>query len=131
MMPERGVHERPALDVESAVADFTNGGARVYVLPHGIRDQRGFFEAVKAVLPLDPPVMGNTKWDALSDSLWSGLDGLDAQRIAIIWPGATEMASASPEDFEAAKEVLTDVTELLADHEATVGNVKQVVVVLA
>jgi hypothetical protein len=45
-----------------------------------------FFEAMKALLPLDPPLVGNRSWDALSDSLWSGLDQLAADNIAIVWP---------------------------------------------
>jgi hypothetical protein len=131
MVPKQGLHQLVDFDVEAGARELTDRGCRVFVLPAGIKDKRAFFDGVRQVLPLDPPVVGQHSWDALSDSLWSGLDGVDGSDIAIIWPGAAEMATTDPDDFEIAKSILSDLTESLADHEATVENVKQVVVVLA
>ena len=101
----------------------------VFVFPTaGIVDRSSFFSAVKSTLPLDPPVMGNHVWDALSDSLWQGLYELPQRRIAIVWPGAQAMGDGAPADFEIALSVLTDVTAGLADTRATLGRTKEVAV---
>lgn len=42
-------------------------------MPGDIKSKDDFFEAVRAVLPLDPPLVLNKVWDALSDSIWEGL----------------------------------------------------------
>ena len=131
MIQKQGLCQIADFDVESGVRDLVNRGDRVFVLPSGIKDKRAFFEGIRKSLPLDPPIVSDRSWDALSDSLWGGLYNVDASSVAIIWPGSAEMAKAQPEDFEIARSVLSDLTESLADAGFTVGNVKQVVVVLA
>jgi Barstar (barnase inhibitor) len=131
MIQKQGLQQIADFDVETGVRELVNRGSRVFMLPGGIKDKCAFFEGIRKSLPLDPPVVSNHSWDALSDSLWGGLDGLDASEIAIIWPGSAEMATAQPEDFEIAKSILSDLTESLADAIPTLGNVKQLVVVLA
>ena len=131
MIQKQGLRQIADFDVETGARELANRGDQVFLLPRGIKDKIAFFEGVRKSLPLDPPVVGDYSWDALSDSLWNGLDGVDASAIAIIWPGSREMARAQPEDFEIAKSILSDLTESLADAVATVGNVKQVVVILA
>lgn len=101
------------------------------MLPLGIRTKTAFFDAIKATLPLDPPIVGSQSWDALSDSIWNGLDNSTAQQLAIIWPGSDEMARTECEEFEQATSVLSDISDLLADPEATVGQTKALVVLLA
>ncbi|HEV2668027.1 MAG TPA: barstar family protein [Blastocatellia bacterium] len=131
MIQKQGLRQIADFDIETGARELANRGNRVFLLPRDIKDKSAFFEGVRKSLPLDPPVVGDHSWDALSDSLWNGLDGVDASAIAIIWPGSTEMARAQPEDYEIAKCILSDLTESLADAGATVGNVKQVVVILA
>ena len=131
MIQKQGLQQIADFDVETGVRELINRGNRVFLLPRGIKDKRAFFEGIRKSLPLDPPVVGDHSWDALSDSLWTGLDGVDANAIAIIWPGSVEMAKSQPKDFEIAKSILSDLTGSLADTEVTVGNVKHVVVVLA
>jgi Barstar (barnase inhibitor) len=131
MIQKQGLCQIADFDVETGVRDLVNRGDRVFLPPGGIKDKRAFFEGIRKSLPLDPLVVGDRSWDALSDSLWGGLYNVDTSSIAIIWPGSSEMAKAQPEDFEIAKSALSDLTESLADAKATVGNVKQVVVVLA
>jgi Barstar (barnase inhibitor) len=131
MIQKQGLQQVADFDVETGVRELVNRGSRVFMLPSGIKDKRAFFEGIRKSLPLDPPILGYHSWDALSDSLWGGLEGVDASEIAIIWPGSAEMASAQPEDFEIAKSILSDLTESLADAKPTLGNVKQLVVVLA
>jgi hypothetical protein len=121
----------PGLDVDKQKRELANQGWRVFILPTGIKDRKSFFNGVRTVLPLDPPIVSDRSWDALSDSLWEGLHNLDSDKIAIIWPGAEEMANAQKEDFEIAASVLSDVSELLVDVEATVGDPQKVLVLLA
>jgi len=131
VIPKQGLHQIENFDHEAGARELADRGYRVFLLPCGIRDKHTFFEGIREVLPLDPPVLSDYSWDALSDSLFTGLDGIDAGGIAIIWPGSAEMAKAQPEDFEIAKSIWSDLTDLLADIKKTVGNVKHVVVILA
>lgn len=102
----------------------------MFVLPRGISDRASFFRGVKAACPLDPPLVRNVVWDALSDSLWNGPDGLDESAIAIIWPQSAVMAEAAPGEFSIARDILTNITASLGDGDATVGQPKQIAVVL-
>jgi hypothetical protein len=127
---ETGLHHMPAADVDGIRRELEASGWRVFVLPEPMTDRRGFFDGVRRTIPLDPPVLSDEKWDALSDSLWSGLDGLDAERIAVIWPASMTMAELAPEDFDIAQQMLADIGGSLADGEATAGEPTQLVVVL-
>ncbi|MFF8787763.1 barstar family protein [Streptomyces sp. NPDC015125] len=87
-------------------------------------DQAGseaLFDAVRGALPLDPPVVGSSSWDALSDSLWEGIHSKNHGRVAILWTDATTFADESPEDYRMAIAILRDVAESLSDETATVG----------
>lgn len=100
-------------------------GIPTYVLPRGLANRESFFQGVRAGLPLDPPIVGSRSWDALSDSLWGGIDALESERVVIIWPDSAAM-SAAPEDLEGALKVLADVAASLADPSATDGRPKEV-----
>lgn len=56
-----------------------------------ITTKERFFEAVNASLPLDPPHVSHD-WDALDDSLFGGLLGLNNPAVDIIWPFANDVA---------------------------------------
>src|ERR1700722_16146664 len=87
----------PNLDVDALLDEAKREGIRAYVLPGtGVVGRASFFDAVRATLPLDPPLLGTRSWDALSDSLWEGLRTLDTDRVLIIWPNSTTMARAAP-----------------------------------
>jgi len=131
MIQNQGLQRIADFDVENGVRELINRGYRAFLLPSGIKDKRAFFDGIRTTLPLDPPIVSYRSWDALSDSVWGGLYSVDAGSIAIIWPGSAEMAEAQPKDFRIAKSILSDLTESLADAQFTVGNTKQVVVVLA
>ena len=118
-------------DLESKVNDLKSSGWSVVVLPAGIIDRSSFFRAVKQTIALDPDVVGDSKWDALSDSMWSGIDGLASDKFAIIWPDYKMMAEAAPEDFAVARSMLVSLSASLGNVEATVGNAKQVLIILS
>ncbi len=96
-------------------------GAPSYVLPRGVVDRASFFDAVRATLPLDPPLQGGASWDALADSLWEGLHQAGARRVWISWPGADAMAQVASDDFALAIRVMASVIEQLGDATATNG----------
>lgn len=120
-----------SLDLQATRWHAEHEGFATFVLPaQGIVDRATFFEAVRVTLPLDPPVLGVGSWDALSDSLWQGLHTCEHGRIAIFWPGARAFQDTAPSDFEMALNVLADVSNLLADRQATLGSPKVVAVVV-
>ena len=131
MIPNRGLHTIPGFDVCERTRELAARSWQVFILPSSIKDTKSFFDGIRAVVPLDPPVLSDDNWDALSDSLWGGLDRLDAEKIAIVWPGSAQMANAQPEAFGIARSILSSLTNSLADPDATLGNEKQVLVVLA
>lgn len=105
-------------------------GAIIYRLKGDHADDRAsFFDAVRATLPLDPPFVGSYSWDALSDSIWGGLDGLETHRILKIWSNSDQLKE-SPKDFEFALSVLRQVTKTIASEELIAGSPKEVTVLL-
>jgi hypothetical protein len=88
----------------------------------GSRDRAAFFRAVKDTLPLDPPLASSGNWDALLDSLWSGLDSLGVDRVALLWPNSAAFRSVSPEDFDVAVSVLDEIAKTLLDPSVTEGS---------
>lgn len=126
-----GLQRTGALDVAAIQRQATHEGFTALVLPgHGVIDRSSFFDAVRETLPLDPPLVGSLSWDALSDSLWEGLYEHSSKRLAIIWPGAGDMATRAAADFETALNVLAEVANLLADQQATLGATKEVAVLV-
>jgi hypothetical protein len=104
---------------------------KVFVLPHGIHDKQSFFAAVRQGLPLDPPLaVDRENWDALEDSLWSGLYSADGASMIVVWHGADEMLRESPKDFERASAILEEIVRTLGDPMVTNGPVKRGAVVL-
>lgn len=131
MMPSESSVEFTAAFADTIVEDDAPHAETVrYVLPSTIRDKAAFFEAVRATLPLDPPVHGDTSWDALSDSLWEGLHTRGARDVRILWPGAEAMAICARADYELAIRVVTDVIRSLGDASATSGSPTRVVFVV-
>jgi hypothetical protein len=107
------------LEVPSAAENLNALGYRVFRLPERIASRAEFFGAMRALLPLDPPMQSDRSWDALSDSLWGGLDALPEARIALLWSDSATLKSADPDDFELAVDVLEDVCRTLADVAST------------
>jgi hypothetical protein len=133
-MRTQGLHRARSRDVRLAQSDFERDGWKVIVLPDGIDSTATFFTAAVAHMPLDPPLSGLDEgryvWDALRDSLWEGLYNLPDPQIAILWPGAASLARAEPTAHELALSVLDQVSRSLGNREATVGEPKDVAVVV-
>jgi hypothetical protein len=128
---DRGLQRIGHLDVHATRRRAEEADCTVFVLPgKDIADRASFFDAVRGTFPLDPPIVGHRVWDALLDSLREGLYTHPARRFAILWPNAQVMARSAQEDFETALDVLAYVATDLADPRATVGNPKQVAVLV-
>jgi hypothetical protein len=125
---ERGVHEIADADASSVEREFRRQGWKVFVLPRGINDRESFFRAVRSTVPLDPPVLSDWNWDALSDSLWYGLHSLEETRVAILWPGSKKMAQSEPGEFDIARYILEDVAQTIGNPEFTAGEPKDLFV---
>jgi hypothetical protein len=126
-----GLIRTKRLDVESTRHLAERAGYTTFVLPaKGVTDRASFFDAVRATLPLDPPVVGSHSWDALSDSLWEGLYALSNPRVAVLWPNAKGMAQSDQSAFETALSVLADVVASLSNPSATRGKPKEVALVV-
>jgi hypothetical protein len=81
-----------------------------------ISDRNDFYRMIASVIPMDPPLSGKGKWDALSDSLWGGLALSPDSKVLLIWKNAVVMARANPSDFETAKDILFEVAEPLSNQ---------------
>lgn len=98
----------------------------VYVLSTGTTaGSESFFNAVRASLPLDPPLVSARSWDALSDSLWEGVYSLESNRAVIVWPDAWLFKEVDPATYELTLAIFRDVIESLDDFRATNGRPKQ------
>jgi hypothetical protein len=119
-----GLFTGDGTEIERLVASYDREGWRIFRLPSSLASRDEFFEGIRQSLPLDPPLQSNRSWDALSDSLWSGLDNLKERKIVIVWPDASRMKALAPEAFSIATSVLMDLISTLADEKTTLGNTK-------
>jgi hypothetical protein len=111
------------------VAEHEGHGWRIFRLPRFIASKEQFFESVRATLPLDPTLHRNDVWDALSDSVWGGLDSLPEDKILILWPDASRMKTQAAADFAIATEILQDLPGSLGDPVITAGNPKSLLII--
>jgi hypothetical protein len=131
VITQRGVHLALGRNVDEVRGELGRAGWTVLVLPPEITDKASFFDAMCAGCPLDPPLMRvRLVWDALSDSLWGGLDALEADKVAVLWPQSGTMEKLSPVDYAIARDVMSSVATSLMDTNATVGEPTYVAFVL-
>jgi Barstar (barnase inhibitor) len=114
--PKSGVIQISSADVPAVMDQARKSMAKIYVLPNvPITGRAAFFDAVRGILPLNPPVIGSRVWDALSDSLAAGLARLDTAYVVIIWSNSRAMKAASPDEYERALLLWRDVAAELKD----------------
>ena len=124
-----GLARLPELDFTAARVGLEATRHRVITLPAGIVDKATFFAAVRANVPLDPPLAAD-QWDLLDDSLFEGLLALPDDRIAILWSGAGEMRASDPHAFSVAIQVLENAALSLINGAYTLGPPKSVLVIV-
>ncbi|MFF0476527.1 barstar family protein [Streptomyces sp. NPDC004284] len=131
MVIGRGFHEVSGADIAGILDEAARQGIPAFTLSTaGRTDKEAFFRAVQEALPLDPPLGPHMVWDALSDSVWSGLHELDSPRVVIVWPDARPVADAEG-DFRIALDTLRDLVTTLAEARHTCGRPTQVSVSIA
>lgn len=130
MKTENGVLTLSSQKAEGLLKELVSDGWTVFYLPNNILSKSDFFSGVIATLPLDPPLQSNRSWDALSDSLWEGLLGIDEKRIAIVWPNPSKMKAQEPSDCVIAESVLKELTSTLDDPCITSGPTKRLRILL-
>ena len=117
--------------MEETAGALANEGWMTFVLDGAkMGHRRAVFATIRQVLPLDPPIESDRSWDALADSLWGGIDALEAKRVAIIWKNCEAMARRAPEDFEIVLGILRDLSDSLGDPEPTGGRPKEVCIIV-
>lgn len=109
---------------------LSNGWIIFFLRGKIIFDRNSFFNAIKATLPLDPPIVGSHSWDALSDSIWGGIDSIVENKIVIIWENTEVMQIHANEDYNIAIELLDDIAKSLNNDKATDGETKQVGIII-
>lgn len=119
-------------DVDRIVRQASDEGALLYVIDttQGV-NRRSFFNTVRKNLPLDPPLAGDRSWEALADSLWSGLDSADSAVIVIVWKGSADMRNVAPCDFRTAVSIFSDLALSLANPEVTLSSSKKICVYIS
>jgi hypothetical protein len=126
-----GLHHVSATDLDEIVRGARLGGWTLFELDgRQICDRPSFFDSIRDSLPTDPPLSSNRSWDALSDSLWGGLDVHPAMRILIVWRDAHRMAAAAAADQAMALEMLEELALSLGRPEDTDGRPKMVCVLV-
>ncbi|MBK9033551.1 MAG: barstar family protein [Myxococcales bacterium] len=93
----------------------------VRVLPATIVDRSSFFQAMRATMPLDPPILSDYVWDALRDSLSQAVTDLGASHVLLVWPNAVVMEQRDPGEYAIATEMLDDIAATVADPQYVGG----------
>ena len=126
-----GVHRATPIEAEEVRRRAAEIGAPIYLLSTlGASSRADLFNRVRESLPLDPPVVGNTVIDALSDSLWGGLYSAGRETVVVIWEGSSDLAKNAPKEFEITLEMFRDIASTVAQPKYTGGQPKSVCVYL-
>lgn len=124
---EPGLHRVEQLNIGEILQMATD--CQVFTLSDNIDSKVNFFQSVKSTLPLDPVVQSNSNWDALSDSLWAGLDELNNDTIVILWPNARKLQVLEPDAFSISSEILVDISNSLGEESQTGGETKRIIII--
>nr|WP_082664772.1 barstar family protein [Burkholderia ambifaria] len=128
MLDKPGVYVVDSIEAKRIAKECRRGGWLVIFLPEGIASKDQFYDAIRRNCPLVPPLHSNRSWDALADSLWSGLDEAQEEKIAIFWRNSDHMKAAVPDAFSIATDIFADLTVSLADPSAVVSRVKMLLI---
>ena len=77
--------------------EFSKRGVSAHILQHPdkhpVDSMQRFFVAIQNSLPIGHTVQYS--WDALTDVIWQGLDGLDIEFVDVVWKDADLVAEVS------------------------------------
>jgi len=128
-MIKNGFFLLPESEAEKVISECELQHWKIFKLPGNLSSKSEFFDGVRLTLPLDPPLASNRSWDALDDSLWSGLDSLLDENILIIWPYVNNMRLNWVRDFEIIREIFSDLTKTISNDEFNNGSNKNIIIV--
>ena len=128
MLDRPGLYVTDSDEAKRIAEECVRGDWLVVFLPAGIASKEQFFDAIRSTCPLDPPLCSNRSWDALADSLSSGLDEIEHERIAIFWPNSDCLSAVEPEAFAIATDILIDLCVARADPDVTGSRAKTLLV---
>ncbi|MDA8455068.1 barstar family protein [Acidovorax sp. GBBC 3334] len=117
-----------SLAAEEIISEREKLGWKIFRLPSEISSKDDFFDGVRCLLSLDPPLRSNRSWDALADSLWAGLDNISEGNIIIVWPNVSEMKSNAPRDFDIAINILSDLSMSFLNSEVSNSPAKNILI---
>nr|WP_241025145.1 barstar family protein [Burkholderia sp. Ac-20384] len=123
-----GLYVIESTEAKHIAEECGHGDWLIIFLPAGIASKDQLFDAVRSTCPLVPPLYSNRSWDALADSLWSGLSEVEQERIAIFWPNAGRMKVLEPEAFSIVTDILIDLCASLADSNVTASRAKTLLI---
>jgi hypothetical protein len=128
---QSGITVSGPAEIEEAMTRARSAGLPVFVISTaGRKDGEAFFDAVRATLPLDPPLRSSRSWDALADSLWEGIRLLESDVAVIVWPDSWQFKKGNPTDYGVARTILDDMSKSLRNPVTTGGRPKTVSVLL-
>jgi hypothetical protein len=128
MLDRPGLYVIDSIEAKRIAEECGRDDWLVIFLPEGVASMDQFFDAIRSTCPLDPPLCSNRRWDALADSMWSGLNELEQEKIAIFWPNSDCLKAAEPEAFAIATDILTDLCTSLADPNVKASSTKTLLV---
>lgn len=130
MLPPPGLYKMASAQVTELLDQLDPSDSSVFMLSGNIDSVQALFASIWESIPLDPPLLSDRSWDALSDSLWEGLRQLNCGKVVVLWPNSERLAMSSPEAYEVAIDILSDIPLTPFDAVTTSGVPKHVVFVL-
>ena len=123
-----GIYVINPIEAKRIAEECRRDGWLVIFLSEEIASKDQFFDVIRVNCPLDPPLQSNRSWDALADSLWSGLDEVDNDKIVIFWPDSERMIAAESDTSVIATDIFADLCVSLADPSVTASRAKMLLV---
>ncbi|WP_175481862.1 barstar family protein [Marinobacter zhejiangensis] len=75
----------------------------------GIVSKENIIDAIRANFPLDPPVE-SYNWDAISDSLWEGMDSKYRDTVVVIKGGLDFLKRNDFESYKVVMDIFSDIS---------------------
>ncbi len=129
MKLQGGVVRVANADMSAVIRDAHAQRISTYTLAN-VTDRASFFDAIRAHLPLDPPLVSHRSWDALIDSLSGGLADNKARAFLIAWPHEEAWNPSALEDRDAAYSALESVAKRVGNVALPQGGTKQLTILI-
>ncbi|MEW8955176.1 barstar family protein [Clostridium sp.] len=103
---------------DSVIKNIQDMNYKIYNIDGNIiTTMEDLFVLIKEEFPQDPPLSGRVNFDALTDSLWGGFEGQDAEKAAIIWGNPNKLMDFDKYRFEKLIQCIEELAETLTIKE--------------